>query len=104
MPLPFSEDEDRWIKELYEHIPLETLMDYLPGRSPESIRIKARKMGFYKNKRVKAISWTMEEDLYLTEAYPKNVDIKILQQNLRNRSQDAIRLRAGLLGVKRNGK
>jgi hypothetical protein len=57
MPLPFSEEEDYWIKELYEHVPLETLMDYLPGRSPRGIEYRAFKLGLLLSEEIETNPW-----------------------------------------------
>lgn len=107
----WTDEEIELLKEHYSTATLDELMELLPGRSEESIRIKAHKLGLSKTSETRSIiatktnlerntsAWSDEEIEILKKYYPTHGPKWIHENLLPDRSAFTIRLKANSMGL-----
>jgi DNA invertase Pin-like site-specific DNA recombinase len=110
---PLSRRNQRWtdaelemLQKCYEGATVEELMMLFPGRSQDSIRSRARRMGLArkdkagKRRRGSAYFYTEEEDQLVRKYYAGEIDLEEVLIST-GRTMDSIRQRAKALGLDR---
>ena len=99
-------NEDLWtereldiLKSNYKRIPLSKLLELLPGRSKNAVKIKIKKL-FYSDTPIKNINTAYtEEEIDILRTYYKKIKLSELEKMLPGRTSNSIKMKAHNLGL-----